>query len=63
MGLPLLFIMIFAAAVAFGVWRRFTSIQWIWLLFGTCVAMLVIWFLLVVFVIGPQMQRMIRFSN
>lgn len=53
----LLLIIIVAAAVAFGMWRRFGPIQWIWLFFGIAIAMLVIWAVMLVFVIGPEMQR------
>ncbi|MGH7446049.1 MAG: hypothetical protein ACRELT_00720 [Longimicrobiales bacterium] len=50
-------LVLFALAIAFGVWRRFGPIQWIWLLFGTALALLVLWFLLLAFVIGPEMVR------
>lgn len=55
--MALILILIFAAVIAFGVWRKFGPIEWIWLLFGTAIALLVIWFLMVVFVIGPEMVR------
>jgi hypothetical protein len=54
----LLFLLLFAAAVAFGVWRRFGAVQWIWLLAGTSFVMLVLWLLLLIFVVGPGMRRM-----
>jgi hypothetical protein len=63
MSLVLLFIIIASAAIGYGVWRRFTAIQWIWLLFGTCAVLMLLWLVLVVFVIGPQMRRMIQFGN
>jgi hypothetical protein len=47
----------FAIAVAIGVWRKFGPIQWIWLIFGTAITILVIWVLLLAFVIGPEMVR------
>lgn len=55
--MALILILILGAVVAIGVWRKFGPIEWIWLLFGTAIALLVIWFLLVVFVIGPEMVR------
>jgi hypothetical protein len=62
MSLPVIFLAAIAAAIAFGVWRRFSAIQWIWLLFGTCIFMLVLWAVLIVFVIGPNMRRMMQFT-
>ncbi|HEX6308736.1 MAG TPA: hypothetical protein VFZ69_11140 [Longimicrobiales bacterium] len=50
-------LILFAAAVAFGVWRKFGPVQWIWLLFGTAIALVIVWFILVMFVIGPEMVR------
>jgi hypothetical protein len=54
--LPLLLV-IFGAAIAVGLWRRASPIEWIWLLFGAAITMLVLWVLLVVFIIGPEMRR------
>ncbi|HEX6132860.1 MAG TPA: hypothetical protein VFZ24_02680 [Longimicrobiales bacterium] len=50
-------LLLFGVAVAFGLWRRFGPIQWIWLLFGTAIALLIVWFILIMFVIGPEMVR------
>ena len=50
---------VLAAAVAFGRWRRFSSIQWIWMLFGTAIAILIIWAIVIVFVVAPEMKRTI----
>ncbi|HSJ09682.1 MAG TPA: hypothetical protein VK928_07190 [Longimicrobiales bacterium] len=52
-------ILVLASAVAFGRWRRFSSIQWIWTLFGTAIAILIIWAIVIVFVVGPEMKRTI----
>jgi hypothetical protein len=54
----LLLLLLLAAAVAFGVWRRFTAIEWIWTFFALSIGMLIIWFLMVVFIVGPEMRRM-----
>lgn len=51
------FLLPFLIAVAFGVWRRFGPIQWIWLLFGTAITLLIAWLLLLTFLIGPEMVR------
>lgn len=51
------FILLFLLAVAFGVWRKFGPIQWIWLLFGTAMALLILWLVILLFVIGPEMVR------
>lgn len=51
------FILLFLLAVAFGVWRKFGPIQWIWLLFGTAMLLLIAWILMLVFLIGPEMVR------
>jgi hypothetical protein len=48
----------FAVIIAFGIWRRFSAIQWIWTLFGAAMLLMLIWFLLLVFLIGPEMRRM-----
>jgi hypothetical protein len=53
-----LIVVIFAALIAFGVWRRFTAIQWIWLLAGAAFALILLWFLVLVLFIGPEMRRM-----
>ena len=50
-------LLLFLLAAAFGVWRKFTAIQWIWLLFGAAIALLVVWFLVLAFLIGPEMVR------
>jgi predicted MFS family arabinose efflux permease len=54
--LPLL-LLIFGAAIAIGLWRRASPVEWIWLLFAAAITMLVLWVLLVVFVVGPEMRR------
>ena len=54
--LPLL-LLIFGAAIAIGVWRKAGPVQWIWLLFAAAITMLVLWALLVLFVVGPEMRR------
>lgn len=51
------FLLAFALAVTIGLWRKFGPIQWIWLLFGTAIAVLVVWFLVLAFLIGPEMIR------
>lgn len=51
------FLLLFLLAAAFGVWRKFGAVQWIWLLFGSAIALLVLWFLVLAFVIGPEMVR------
>lgn len=50
-------IALFALAVAFGIWRRFGPIQWIWLLFGSAITLIVLWVILLTFFIGPEMVR------
>ena len=50
--------LVFGAVLAFGRWRRLNSVQWIWLLFGTALALIVIWLLVIVFFIGPEMREM-----
>jgi hypothetical protein len=50
-------LLLFLLIAAYGVWRGFGPIQWIWLLFGSAIALLVVWFLLLAFVIGPEMVR------
>lgn len=51
------FLLLFVLAVAFGMWRKFGPIQWIWLLFGTAMVLLILWIVILVFVIGPEMVR------
>jgi hypothetical protein len=51
------FVVVVALAVVIGIWRRFGPIQWIWLLFGTAIALLVVWLLVLVLVIAPEMRR------
>lgn len=51
-------VLLFLLAVAFGVWRKFGPIQWIWLLFGTAMGLLILWVIVLTFVIGPEMVRM-----
>ena len=51
-------LLLFLIAVGVGVWRKFNAIQWIWLLFGSAIALLVLWFLVLAFLIGPEMVRM-----
>ena len=46
-------------AVVIGRWRKFNSIQWIWLITSMVIGLVVIWLLLAVFVIGPEMKRTI----
>lgn len=50
-------VVVIAALVLIGRWRRFTSVQWIWAVFGICIVMVVLWAILIIFVIGPEMQR------
>ncbi|MEX1182092.1 MAG: hypothetical protein WEF86_02580 [Gemmatimonadota bacterium] len=57
MPVLLLLLVVFALLVALGRWRRFGAVQWIWLLFGSAIALVIIWVILLVFVIGPEMQR------
>jgi uncharacterized membrane protein len=54
----LYFVIVVVALIAFGVWRRFGPIQWIWLLFGIAIVMLILWLLMMVLVVGPEMRRM-----
>lgn len=51
-------LLLFLIAVAFGVWRGFGAVQWIWLMAGAAFTMILIWVILIVFVIGPEMRRM-----
>jgi hypothetical protein len=54
----LLLVLFVAAGIAFGIWRGFGAVQWIWLMAGVAFAMLLLWVIMLVFVIGPGMQRM-----
>jgi hypothetical protein len=54
--IPLL-LLIFGTAIAIGLWRKAGPVEWIWLLFGAAITMLVLWVLLVLFVVGPEMRR------
>jgi hypothetical protein len=54
----LILMLVIGLAVTFGVWRRFTAIQWIWLMAGAALLLIVAWAFLLFFVIGPEMQRM-----
>jgi hypothetical protein len=51
-------LLVVGLAVGYGIWRKFTAIQWIWLMTGLALAMLVLWAIMLVFVVGPGMQRM-----
>jgi hypothetical protein len=62
MGVLVIFVVVFAAAVAWGIRRRFNAVQWIWLLFGISALMLLFWLVLMVFVVGPNMRRMMQFT-
>lgn len=55
MLIPLLVVL--ALLLAFGIWRRFGAIQWIWLLFAAAIALVVAWLIMLAFVIGPEMRR------
>lgn len=50
-------LLLFILVIAFGVWREFTAIQWIWLLVGSAIGLLVLWFIVLAFFIGPEMIR------
>jgi hypothetical protein len=54
----LILILLLGLAVAFGVWRRFGAVQWIWLVAGSALLLALAWALYIVFVIGPEMRRM-----
>jgi hypothetical protein len=51
-------VLIVAAAVAIGVWRGFGAVQWIWLIAGIALTMVALWVIMLIFVVGPGMQRM-----
>ena len=50
-------ILFIGTAIVIGRWRKFNSIQWIWLITCMVIGLVVIWFLLAVFVVGPEMKR------
>ena len=54
--IPLILI-VFGAAIAIGLVRKAGAIEWIWLIFGAAITLVVLWVLLIVFVIGPEMLR------
>ena len=57
---PILMTLFFiGTAIAIGRWRKFNSIQWIWLITSMMIGLIVIWLLLAVFVVGPQMKKSI----
>jgi hypothetical protein len=53
-----LLLLLVALVIAFGVWRRFGAVQWIWLVAGAALLLVLIWTFMLVFVIGPEMKRM-----
>jgi hypothetical protein len=53
----LLLMVVLALVVAFGVWRKFGAVQWIWLMFGAAITLVILWALAIVFFIGPEMRR------
>jgi ABC-type spermidine/putrescine transport system permease subunit II len=57
----LLLAVLVAVAVAIGIWRGFTAIEWIWTFFAIAIGMIVLWLILVIFVVGPEMRRMAPF--
>jgi hypothetical protein len=58
MSLPLLFLLISGAVILFGMWRRFGAVQWIWVLFGAAMFMVLLWLLLIVLVVEPEMRKL-----
>ena len=50
-------LLFFGTAIAIGRWRKFNSIQWIWLITSMAIGLVLIWFLLAIFVVGPEMKR------
>jgi hypothetical protein len=58
----LLLATLIAVAAAIGIWRGFTAIEWIWTFFAIAISMVVLWFILVIFVVGPEMRRMAPFG-
>lgn len=53
-----LLLLLVALVIAFGVWRRFGAVQWIWLVAGAALFLVLIWTFMLLFVIGPEMRRM-----
>ena len=47
-------------AIVIGRWRRFNAIQWIWLITVMAIGLVLVWFALAVFIVGPEMQRTLR---
>jgi hypothetical protein len=58
----LLLATLIAVAAAIGIWRGFTAIEWIWTFFAIAISMMVLWLILVIFVVGPEMRRMAPFG-
>jgi putative effector of murein hydrolase LrgA (UPF0299 family) len=57
---PIIMLLLFVGtAIAIGRWRKFNSIQWIWLITTMMIGLIVIWLALAVFVVGPQMKKSI----
>ena len=57
---PIIMAVLFiGTSIAIGRWRKFNSIQWIWLITSMVIGLVVIWLLLAVFVVGPQMKKSI----
>jgi hypothetical protein len=54
----LILLLVLLLGVAFGVWRGFGPVQWIWMLAGGALLLILIWTILLIFFIGPDMQRM-----
>jgi hypothetical protein len=54
----LILLLILGLAVAFGVWRSFGAVQWIWLIAGGALLLVLLWAIYIVLVIGPEMRRM-----
>jgi len=55
----LILVLVIGSVVAIGRWRKFGSIQWIWAIAGLGIGLFVIWALVLVFFIGPEMNRAI----
>ena len=51
-----LMLIVIGAAVAIGRWRKFTSVHWIWTIAGLAIALVVLWALVLMFFIGPEMR-------
>jgi hypothetical protein len=58
----LLLATLIAVAAAIGIWRGFTAIEWIWTFFAIAISMVVLWLILIIFVVGPEMRRMAPFG-